>query len=81
MTNYCDHDYEGTYARPAQHVWSNRIRKHLSHGHGLRVLLLQLEVQEDKTHINPSDPEARLIAEAIGALYGNNAKRENEAMG
>jgi len=34
------------------------------------ILLL---VQEDKTHINPSDPEAQLIAEAIGAFQENNA--------
>jgi hypothetical protein len=37
-----------------------------------------LLVQEDKTHINPSDPEAQLIAEAIGAFQENNAKRVNE---
>ena len=36
------------------------------------ILLL---VQEDKTHINPSDPEAQLMAEAIGAFQENNAKR------
>jgi hypothetical protein len=34
-----------------------------------------LLVQEDKTHIKPSDPEAQLIAEAIGAFQENNAKR------
>ena len=39
------------------------------------ILLL---VQEDKTHINPSDPEAQLMAEAIGAFQENNAKRVNE---
>ncbi|KIL59211.1 hypothetical protein M378DRAFT_169616 [Amanita muscaria Koide BX008] len=39
------------------------------------ILLL---VQEDKTHINPSDPEAQLIAETIGAFQENNAKRVNE---
>jgi hypothetical protein len=37
-----------------------------------------LLVQEDKTHINPSDPEAQLIAEAIGAFQENNTKRVNE---
>jgi hypothetical protein len=37
-----------------------------------------LLVQEDKTHINPSDPEAQLIAEAIGAFQENNAERVNE---
>ena len=35
------------------------------------ILLL---VQEDMTHI-PSDPKARLIAEAISAFQENNAKR------
>ena len=39
------------------------------------ILLL---VQEDKTHMNPSDPEAQLMAEAIGAFQENNAKRVNE---
>ncbi|KAF9053180.1 hypothetical protein BJ165DRAFT_1523902 [Panaeolus papilionaceus] len=39
------------------------------------ILLL---VQEDKTHINPSDPEAQLIAEAIAAFQENNAKRVND---
>ncbi|KIL66992.1 hypothetical protein M378DRAFT_159941 [Amanita muscaria Koide BX008] len=39
------------------------------------ILLL---VQEDKTHITPSDPEGQLIAEAIGAFQENNAKRANE---
>jgi len=37
-----------------------------------------LLVQEDKTHINPSDPEAQLIAEAIGAFQENNSIRVNE---
>jgi hypothetical protein len=37
-----------------------------------------LFAQEDKTHINPSDPEAQLIAEAIGAFQENNAKRVND---
>ena len=39
------------------------------------ILLL---VQEDKTHINPSDPEAQLMAEAIAAFQENNATRVNE---
>jgi hypothetical protein len=39
------------------------------------ILLL---VQEDKTHINLSDPEAQLIAEAITAFEENNAKRVND---
>jgi hypothetical protein len=38
---------------------------------------LLLGVQEDKTHIKPSDLEAQLIAEAIGAFQENNAKRIN----
>lgn len=39
------------------------------------ILLL---VQEDKTHISPSDPESQLIAEAIAAFQVNNSKRVNE---
>ena len=39
------------------------------------ILLL---VQEDKTHMNPSDPEAQLVAEAIAAFQENNAKRVND---
>jgi hypothetical protein len=39
------------------------------------ILLL---VQEDKTHINPQDPEPQLIAEAIGAFQSNNLKRVND---
>jgi hypothetical protein len=39
------------------------------------ILLL---VQEDKTHINPSEPEAQLVAEAIGAFHHNNNIRINE---
>jgi hypothetical protein len=39
------------------------------------ILLL---VQEDKTHINPSDPEAQLMAEAIAAFQENNTKRVND---
>jgi len=34
---------------------------------------IPLLVQEDKTHINPSDPEAQLIAKAIGAFQEDNA--------
>jgi hypothetical protein len=34
-------------------------------------------LQEDKSHINPSDPEAQLIAEAIATFQENNAKRMN----
>jgi hypothetical protein len=37
-----------------------------------------LIIKEDKTHIrNDFDPEAQLIAEAIGAFQENNAKRKN----
>jgi hypothetical protein len=39
------------------------------------ILLL---VQEDKSHINGSDTEAQLIAEAIAAFQENNAKRVND---
>jgi hypothetical protein len=39
------------------------------------ILLL---VQEDKTHINPQDPEPQLIAEAIATFQSNNLKRVNE---
>jgi len=39
------------------------------------ILLL---VQEDKTHINPQDPEPQLIAEAIATFQSNNAKRVND---
>ena len=48
------------------------------------VCLLQVDadilliVQEDKTHISPTDPEAQLIAEAIAAFQENNTKRVNE---
>jgi hypothetical protein len=35
-------------------------------------------VQEDKSHINPSDPEAQLIAAAIATFQENNAKRMND---
>lgn len=36
------------------------------------ILLL---VQEDKRHIDGSDPEPQLIAEAIAAFYNNNVTR------
>ena len=39
---------------------------------------LLLLVQEDKSHLNPSDPEAQLIAEAIAAFQHNNKKRVDE---
>ncbi|KAF8628618.1 hypothetical protein AX17_005953 [Amanita inopinata Kibby_2008] len=39
------------------------------------ILLL---IQEDKTHINPSNPEAQLIAEAIATFQQNNAKRVDD---
>ncbi|KAF8546990.1 hypothetical protein OG21DRAFT_1394243, partial [Imleria badia] len=39
------------------------------------ILLL---VQEDKTHINPRDPEPQFIAEAIAAFQSNNAKRVDD---
>jgi len=39
------------------------------------ILLL---VQEDKTHINPADPEAQLVAEAIAAFQANNATRQRD---
>jgi hypothetical protein len=39
------------------------------------ILLL---VQEDKSHNNPSGPEAQLIAKAIAAFQENNAKRVND---
>ncbi|KAF9467586.1 hypothetical protein BDZ94DRAFT_1379352 [Collybia nuda] len=42
-----------------------------------KILLL---VQEDKTHINPSDPEAQLVAEAIAAFQVNNTKRVNNLL-
>ncbi|KAK0200435.1 hypothetical protein DFS33DRAFT_1277871 [Desarmillaria ectypa] len=37
--------------------------------------LVLLLVQEDKTHINPMDPEPELIAEAIAAFQENNKQR------
>ena len=40
-----------------------------------QILLI---LQEDKSQINPSDPEAQLIAEAIAAFQENNAKRVND---
>ncbi|KAJ7583345.1 hypothetical protein C8J56DRAFT_207455 [Mycena floridula] len=39
---------------------------------------LLLLVQEDKSHMNPSDPEAQLVAEAIAAFQHNNKKRVDE---
>jgi hypothetical protein len=44
-------------------------------GVGSDILLL---VQEDKTHIYPSEPEPQLIAEAIAAFQTNNRRREND---
>jgi hypothetical protein len=41
------------------------------------ILLL---VQEDKTHINPADPEPQLIAEAIAAFQHNNSTRVQELL-
>ena len=38
---------------------------------------LLLLVQEDKSHINPADPEPQLIAEAIAAFQENNKNRVN----
>lgn len=40
-----------------------------------QVLLL---VQEDRSHINPSDSEGELIAEAIGAFQQDNARRQGD---
>ncbi|KAK0218822.1 hypothetical protein IW262DRAFT_1317667 [Armillaria fumosa] len=37
--------------------------------------LVLLLVQEDKSHINPMDPESQLIAEAIAAFQENNKRR------
>ena len=48
------------------YVQSNRVRSW--------TLLL---VQEDKTHTNPSDPEAQLVADTIAAFQENNMKRVN----
>jgi hypothetical protein len=39
------------------------------------ILLL---AQEDKTHINPADPEAQFIAGATAAFQTNNRKRDRE---
>jgi len=41
------------------------------------ILLL---VQEDKTHINPADPEPQQVAEAIAAFQANNANRVNNLL-
>jgi hypothetical protein len=41
---------------------------------------LLLLVQEDKSHINPADPEPQLVAEAIAAFQSNNLNRVNNLL-
>jgi hypothetical protein len=41
---------------------------------------LLLLVQEDKSHINPADPEPQLVAEAIAAFQANNFNRVNNLL-
>jgi hypothetical protein len=41
---------------------------------------LLLLVQEDKSHINPADPEPQLVAEAIAAFQANNLNRVNNLL-
>ena len=42
-------------------------------------ILLFVQEDKDKTYMNPSDPEAQLIAEAIAAFQQNNSKRVNDS--
>jgi hypothetical protein len=41
---------------------------------------LLLFVQEDKSHINPADPEPQLVSEAIAAFQANNLNRVNNLL-